>query len=352
MNQPHTSPMPGTRSVEIPPQFRTHPLLRISPYFTLPMQFLERVVAKVGKDRFNAELLEMERALSDACGDHSSRIGFWGGRPIDFMLLRPNNLPMTDFFLRGMAKWGKSTQEATAILALGNERLDWTADVRRGYCGWLMTNRAFLDEHRGVFQVWTDQVAYNDIPRMGPVVRSARSVPGAKRAGKILRQFVWAFENFFIRWRLEGMPAPFVPLPMGVHMPVVDLRPVLGHMRHGGTTFYIPDICPIPSRDKLREILEEALRDRNAPDYLAEWFEIVHSENAAKNQIPRYARIFEVQHYLRALYARHAAALERKKSDVILAISEYLGVSDDSIGRDVSFIAERLGPDWYLPATS
>ena len=158
-----------------------------------------------------------------------------------------------------------------------------------------------------------------------------------------------AFEEFFIRWRLEGMPAPFVPQPMGVHLPVVDLRPVLGHMRQGGTTFYIPDICPIPSRDKLREILEEALRDRNAPDYLAEWFEIVHSDNVAKNQIPRYARIFEVQHYLRALYARHAVALERKKSAIVLAISEDLKVSDDSIERDLSFIADRLGSEWYLP---
>jgi hypothetical protein len=109
-----------------------------------------------------------------------------------------------------------------------------------------------------------------------------------------------------------------------------------------------PDICPVPSRDKLREILEEALRERSAPDYLSEWFEIVHSDNVAKNQIPRYARIFEVQHYLRALYARHAAALERKKSAIALAISEYLTVSDDSIERDLSFIADRLGPDWYL----
>ena len=53
--------------------------------------------------------------------------------------------------------------------------------------------------------------------------------------------------------------------PMGAYLPVADLRPVLGHMRQGGTTFYIPDICPIPSRDKLRERIEETLRDRNAP---------------------------------------------------------------------------------------
>jgi len=312
------------------------------------MQLLQRVVAEVGEGRFDGDLLAMEYALSDACGDHSSRIGFWHGQSISFLLLRPKNGLTTDFFVQGMSQWGKSPDEARAILALGGQRLDWTADVRRGYCGWLMTNRNFWEEHRHVFQNWAGEVGHNGIPRMGSVVRDAQAVPDAQLAQGRIEQYIRAFEEFFIRWRLDGMPAPFVPQPMGVHLPVIDLRPVLGHMRQGGTTFYIPDICPIPSRDKLREILEEALRDRNAPDYLAEWFEIVHSDNMAKNQIPRYARIFEVQHYLRALYARHAVALERKKSAIILAISEYLGVSDDSIERDLNFVAERLGPDWYL----
>ena len=185
-------------------------------------------------------------------------------------------------------------------------------------------------------------------PAWDRCVRDAQAVPDAQLAQGRLEQYVRAFEEFFIRWRLEGMPAPFVPQPMGPYLPVVDLRPVLGHMRQGGTTFYIPDICTVPSRDKLRELLEEALRDRSGPDHLAEWFGIVQSDNAAKNQIPRYARIFEVQHYLRALYARHPAALERKKSALIVAISGYLGVSDDTIERDLSFIADRLGPDRYL----
>ncbi len=107
----------------------------------------------------------------------------------------------------------------------------------------------------------------------------------------------------------------------------------------------------MPSRDKLREILEEALRNPRGPDHLAEWFAIVHSDNVAKNQIPRYGRLFELQHYMRALYARHAAALERKKSSLVLALSAYLGVSDDTIERDLNFIAGRLGPDWHLAST-
>lgn len=121
-------------------------------------------------------------------------------------------------------------------------------------------------------------------------------------------------------------------------------------MRRSGTTFYIPDICPVPTRDTLRTTIEEALRNRHAPDYLAEWFDIVNSDNVAKNQIPRHGRIFEVQHYFRALHARHSEALRRKKSALIFALAEYFRVSDDTVERDLSFITSRLGSDWYLPS--
>lgn len=211
-----------------------------------------------------------------------------------------------------------------------------------------MTNPLFLDEHRGLFQQWAGEVDQQGIPQMGPVVQDAKAIPGAQLAQGLLDRYVRSFEEFFIRWRLDGMSAPFAPQPLGVHLPVVDLRPVLGHMRQGGTTFYIPDICSVPSRDKLREILEEALRDRNSPDHLREWFEMVHSDNVAKNQIPRYGRIFEIQHYMRALHTRHSVALERKKSAVIVAIATYLKVSDDTVERDLALIADRLGPNWYL----
>ena len=291
----------------------------------------------------------MEFALSKVCGNHSSYIGFWGGQPISFTLLRPETDHEDDFFVQGMMlDWGLSEDRARENLAVLAPRWDWAIEVGRGYSGWLTTNRVFLEEHRKVFQNWADEVAHHGIPNMGPVARDSQAVPDSQLAEGRLEQYVRAFEAFFIRWRLNSMPAPFVPQPMAVQLPVTDLRPVVGHMRHGGTTFYIPDICPVPSRDKLRDILEEALRNRNGPGYLEEWFDRVHSDNVAKNQIPHYARVFELQHYMRALYARHAGALERKKSVLILAISAYLDVSDDTIERDLGLITGRLGPDWYL----
>lgn len=351
--QPHRSDAPnGFRSQGVPERYRGHPLLTGGPYFTLPAPLLNRVVAEVGKGRFDAKLVEMESALSEVCGDHSSNIGFWRGQAVNFLHLRPDNDLTFDFFVQNMVQmqWCKTEHEARAILDLLGQRLDWASDVRKAYCGWLMTNTAFLDEHARIFETWLDQVTQSGVPNMGPVVRDALAVPGSQLAEGEVKQFIREFEGFFIRWRLDDMPAPFLPNPMGPHLPVMDLSPVLGHMRSGGTIFYLPDIFPVPSRDKVREMLEEALRDLNGPEHLAEWFNIVHSDNVAKNQIPRYARVFEVQHYTRAVYARHATALQRKKSALIIALAAYLGVSDDTVERDLSLIADRLGADWRLPS--
>ena len=123
----------------------------------------------------------------------------------------------------------------------------------------------------------------------------------------------------------------------------------MGHMRHGGTTFYLPDILPIPSRDEFRNILEESLRRRTSAEHLAEWTRIVRSGNPARNQIHRYSRIFEIQHYLRALHRRHSQALHRKKGALIVSLAAFLDVSDATIEQDLRYIARRLGRDWYLP---
>jgi len=347
MNEP-SLPKPSGPPVDVPRQYRGHPLLNAGPYFTIPKTLLEAVVAEIGEERFDDGLLEMEYALSQICQDHRFQIGFWGGQSIRFQLLRPNYELSGGSLAKGLSRFGKSEEEARAILTLAGQRLDWTADVRRGYCGWLMTNDVFLREHRAIFGSWKEETSQNGIPVMGPVVSDAQEFSGVQDDKGDKAEFVRQFEDFFARWRLEGMPAPFVPQPMGPHLPVADLRRVLGHMHSGGTTFFFPDICSVPSRDNLREILEQTLRDVSAPDYLKEWFDIVHSGNVAKNQILRYARIFELQHYMRVLHARHANGLRRKKTALKTVFAEFLDVSDDSIERDLSRIESRLGPDWHL----
>jgi hypothetical protein len=340
----------GLGRLVISERYRNHPLLHGGPYFTLPTELLGLVVNAVGEERFDTELLEMEYALSQMCDDHSRLIGFWGGQPINYPLLKSSAGVQCDFLIEELVnRYGKTAHEARAILALADNRLEWINCSRRGYCGWLLTHPVFREEQLQIFRRWAGLVARWGIPHMGPVVRHAKAVHAAKRAKAEHQQFIREFEQFFIRWRLDDIPAPSAPLPLAPHLPVNAPRPLLGHMHFCGTTFYFPDILPLPKLDMIRELLEEALRDTNVPDHLAEWFEIVHSDNVAKNAIGHYARVFELQHFVRALYARHATALRQKKTVLMVALGEYLGVSGDSVERDLSFIADRLGRDWYLP---
>lgn len=341
---------PGLDYTALPEKYGGHPLMRGAPFFTVPKALLDSVVQEVGQERFDSELLSMERTLSDLSGDHGLFVGFWRGLPIRYSDLRPSPLRFDDAQLADFAAaTGRDIDHVRRTMKLANGRSQWTAIVRRGFSGWLMTNRQFLSEQAAIVDQWADDICPQGIPVMGAVVRDASAHPGgAMVAEGQLQAFVQAFEEFFIRWRLIGMPAPSAPVPLGLHMPVTNLPSVLGHMRHAGTTFYISDIFPVPSRDELRKILEECLRYGGAPEHLDEWGKLVQSKNPARNQLHRYARIFEMQHYLRALYGRHSKGLYRKQSSLIMALASFLDVNEATIANDLRHIDRRLGREWYL----
>ena len=336
-------------AISVPDRYRAHPALHEGPFFTCPQPLLNSLCDAVGRNRFDQDLLQMEYDLSGLSGDHSSRIGFWRGAPIQFMLLFSDDNSVNSTIVAKFARMtNKSEFEIRRQLETLENRLEWTRNIRCGYCGWLMTNRQFLEEHRTLFGEWKNEIVEHGIPIMGTVVRDATAIPEAKQAEGRMEQFVREFEEFFIRWRLDGMPAPRVPVPMGVHLPVCDLRPVLGHMREGGKTFFFPDIFPVPSRDELRDAIENVLRQVGTTKHLEEWHEMVHSDNVAKIQISRCARLFRAQHHVRSLYARHGAALHRKKSALIDTLAEHLHVSKETIQKDFAYLAQRVGDNWHL----
>lgn len=348
MSQPPN--LPGLRFIAIPDQYRGHSLLQGTPFFTLPRALLDSVTREVGITRFDSELLVMERALSDAIPDDTPNVGFWRGIPIAYHVFRSCPLPSNNSDLAYPAEAAeKDVVQVRRTFKSLDERLQRTDEVNRGYCGWLMTSRQFLDEHKEILDRWADDISQHGIPVMGPVVRNAKAFPGGATVARgTIRTLLLQFEQFFIRWRLNGMPAPWCPVPFGPNLPVLGLRPVLGHMCHGGTTFYLPDIYPIPSEGEFRNIIEETLRSGKDADHLAEWTEIVRSGNPAKNQISRHARIFKIQHYLRALYRRHRQTLYRRKGALIAAFADFLDVSDATVEQDLRHIARSLDHDWYL----
>ena len=347
--QPKPVP-PGFSATSIPAQHRATRCFKVRHSSPFRGELLDAVVREVGVIRFDERLLELEYDLSVVCGDHTSRIGFWGECPIQFNLLRRSESPVDDEYLVAWAaREGKSVAEIRRSLEVVTDRLNHFVNVERGYLGWLTTDRLFRQEQQAIFVNWAERVAKTGVPIMGPVMTDVKEVPSSKEATEGIAEFLEAFEAFFIRWRLQGMSAPYAPRPLAPHFPVMDLRPVLGHMQHGGTTFYMPDIFPVPSRDELRAIIEDALRVDSGPQHLAAWFDIVRSDNASRNQIPRLARVFEIQHYMRALYGRHAAAFNRNKGVIVMALAGFLGVSDDTVSNDLDFIAGRLAKNnWFL----
>ena len=145
MDEPQLPQTPGMHEVGIPPRFRGHPLLNAAPYFTLPGRLLQQVVAEVGETRFDAGLLEMERALSDVCGDHSSRIGFWGGQPDQLSALTAQERPRQRLLCAGNVQVGqergggaRDTRHRRAATGLDHRcppRLLRMADDQSGFPG-------------------------------------------------------------------------------------------------------------------------------------------------------------------------------------------------------------------------
>jgi hypothetical protein len=151
------------------------------------------------------------------------------------------------------------------------------------------------------------------------------------------------FAAFHARWRLAGLAAPYLPLPLAPQVPAPGRA---GPQPVGGITIFLPDTFPVPSREELRDTIEDALRGGPGPAHLAEWHALVRADNKAKNSIDRYGRLFTLQHLMPVLPARHGPALRRKAGPLIHALARYLCGehlgADGTIRKDLTFIRKRL----------
>ena len=82
------------KETSLPEKYRAHPYVSGRYFFTLPPTVLHFITDVVGEDRFDAELLTMERELSRICGDHASSVEFWKNRQIRYQGLRTQEVPL------------------------------------------------------------------------------------------------------------------------------------------------------------------------------------------------------------------------------------------------------------------
>lgn len=336
---------PATNNLTVPSRFLRHPLVQDRYFCTLPQDFWRPVYDGVGQNRFDPELVELETTLSGMCGDHSRYAGFKNGRAFSFPLRqRPMQLSSE---AAQAAAIDRNQAQLDHIARTAEERSAAVTKTTRAYTGWLLTNPQFLGELDELLKTWAVMVRRWGFDRLGIVLPKSGLIPGDDpTADERWAGYSFAFEQFFARWRLRGMAAPYLPVPLEPLMAGRFPVSVLHQIMNSGGAFVLPDIYPIPSRDQLRALLEDALHRSTAPDHLDEWRKLIASDNTAKKPFVRYARLFEVQHYYRNLQQRHARALGGELASVKAALASFLGAAARTINDDLKFLNRRLGRDW------
>ena len=341
---------PITPWVQFPDLRETLKPFGSGPFFALHPELLENIVRYVGEDAFDPKVLDVERQVGAALGDQTWNVGVWHGRPIQYDLLRPPQarpLVLEPEQVDGLG-WGKNAVQLKRLAGGFGEKIKWVQTIARGYAGWLMMNTEFLAEHDALIAAWAPQTQQHGFPNAGfAAVPPFQVPPGWEEADDESKAFADAVETFLVRWRLESLAAPGLPRPLGPQLPVATTFGVLRCMHKAGVLWYLPETYPIPSRDDLRDALE-GIRDQQTPTHLEAWSRIVRAGNQAKQQIGRFARLFELRHYWSALHGHHPSVFCRRGNmkAIRASFAVFLKTKPETTRKDLVFIRKQLGKTW------
>jgi hypothetical protein len=329
--------------------FLGHALVRGRYFFCLPQDVWEQVYNQLGKEEVADDLVELELAAIKICKDCSWNVGLRSGVAFTYPLLRSSpRHAKTKFNTEGPLVADVEREKRNLLEQQIERRLRPLRAVSRGYAGWLVTNRQFLDEHDALFSTWSDMVLRWGVTALGILLPiRGMFLPGADpTADPRWPDYSKAFEEFFSRWRLQGIAAPYLPIPLQPLMAGTLPISVLPQLTRAGGVICLPDTFPVPSRDELRNLLEPVLHGNPKPDHLTEWMEFIAKDNVAKRPIARFGRLLEFQHYYRILHHRHRDALRGNSQTLKRVLAGVLETSEKTIVGDLRFIRQRLGKDW------
>ena len=340
---------PAIKTLVIPEKFREHTMVVNQYFYTLPLDVLENVQVFVGEERFDSDLLALEYELSHICGDHTSQAGFWKNTAISYAELRTKKAPPISKEL-ALAAGMKPAEVDLAIRTYNDRDLDSIERFSKGYCGWILTNKQFLDEHDAILTAhaeairgWGTHHSASFLPESYRVNLNPGTIPPASGPWA---EFESACKPFLTRWRLESLAGPYLPVPIKPLMAGVFPYTAMKQMMDAGGVFFLPDTMPIPSRDQLRGMLDHALHKGEKPEHLKGWLDIVGADNMAKNRMDPYIRMFELQHFWRILHNRHASAIHRRTGKLEEAFGKVFNVGTQQIKSDLANIRKQLGIEW------
>ena len=336
---------PRLQHTTVPRAHQSHELVNERFFYTIPQQLLESVCRPQDGEHFDVDnrLLQLELDLSRISGDHGQLVGFWRNLPIECPLMHATPLRRED-----LANLGNlSERQLTENLRQINERLLSFSEISCGYAGWLMTNTTFRAELNALLADYHQQMHSLGTVMVGLPIPSSQP-PGLFNPTdeQGWTEYASAVLEFCVRWRLQGLAGPRIPIPMRPMMSGQFPLSIVSQLMRAGGVFNWPDIFPLYARDELRDLLASALASSNTTDHLSGWLSIVASQNRAKNQITALERRFRLQHFWRLLRERHPTAFARRVYRIEAAFADYFGVNDSTIRLDRHKIAEALGNDW------
>ncbi|MDB5348490.1 MAG: hypothetical protein JWP89_6867 [Schlesneria sp.] len=302
--------------------------------YIVPPRLMTLVIERVGSGRFSTLALEREAELGQAAGSKWGNVAIHKGRYVQHYDLDYSNPLDTE----ATQDFGNRAQ-ARLLARTSNARLQTVDVVRRGYLGWLLTRRAFLDEHDLLLTRHRTPIQQHGFPQPLRSSSDGLDISVAETA-----EWVADCHRFYSRWRLQSLAHPYLPYPLPFEIPTV--QPAAAEDDSGILKASIPDIYTTPGRGPFHEMIEDAIRGTTAPENLHEWLAIVRSGNLGKKVIPMYERWFRLQHYWRLLHRRFPEPLRRKKTRLIEAFATFLNVNTDTIKLDLRKIEDLLGHEW------
>ena len=324
----------------VPDRYRQDPRIARQLYYMIPQTLWDHVLKEVGESRFSQEDQERETALSEALQQGQRGVGFWDRQLITFpRLMEFHPIPSAEEVQQAEIFPGLTTTQLQRTLQKLSDRTETLTDSVKGYLGWLTTSRLFHDEQDALIERTHEVIIPHGFPHPFPRT-SGESLPFQAEPAS------WGEEwsSFYHRWRLQFLEAPGLPWPIEPQLP--RLGPDAHQQEANALNALLPDTIPMGGTGLMAEILEERRQHASDNAHLTEWLEIVSQRNPAKNQIDRYARLFRLQHFWRALHLRYPNELDRNKARMRQAFANWFQVSDDTIKQDLRLIHDRLGAGW------
>lgn len=304
------------------------------PLYAIPQSMLDGLESRSRAHLLSGAALNAEHELTEHCCTEQI-VGYSHGWSVRFDLLDDPDRKaqsvraLVEEFaeMRGDPPPSRRTLMQFQLQSAGIKR------AQRGYAGWLVTNQRYRQELRQVQEKWSPPARRFGLPMVGTLWHAPKSFRKSK--------YRMALAAFFERWQLEGLASFELPVPMGPELPVVDPKPMIARMRACGTTLFLPDTFPVPSREEIRSIGLNVQAQR-ADAHLRDWINIVRREGN-RTGVARFGQLLAVHFCWAIVRSRYSNLVKRNAERIDAAVGQYVNCAPDTVRRFRRLIGERLG---------